>query len=45
MMIDSNGKYYLFVKKYQILILLGYLLLDYYVTKLDFIFLPIIVKK
>lgn len=44
-MIDSNSKYYQFVKKYQIPILIGYLLLDYYVTRLDFIFLPIIVKK
>ena len=44
-MIDRNGKYYQFVKKYQILILLGYLLVDYYVMRLNFIFLPIIVKK
>jgi hypothetical protein len=44
-MIDSNGKYYKFVKKYLIPILFIYLLVDYYVIPLNFIFLPIIVKK
>ena len=44
-MIDGNGKYYQFVKKYQIPILLLYLIVDYYVMSLNFIFLPIIIKK
>jgi hypothetical protein len=41
----NNNRYFDFVRKYQIPILLLYLIVDYYITPLDVVFLPFLIKK